>query len=190
MYKTLIWTIIGALLGAIFGSILTIIINRRNSRILLRSWKWQKCIDFGIVIDPNITISVINDSKITLPLLNVHIMDFSGINIKLERVDTELHEIKPGQITNYFLKVLESENELSKDAKQILSSKPEKFAVRIYLDKSNKGPVHTDKVLAKSIFHTISQLVGRDFKKETLLDDMSLEERKKVLEELNQFSKK
>ncbi len=138
----------------------------------------------GITIDPDLMISVINDSKVAIPLVNVQIMDFAGVNVKLTKVDNDITEIKPGQIVQFNLKVLASDNQLTNDAKQILTAKPKDFAVRVYIDKSNKGPVYTNKNLAKEIFHSISELVGRDFRKKTLIENLPYEERKKILAEL------
>lgn len=184
--NTILWTIIGAFLGAILGMILTILYNKKNSRILLRAWKWEKCIDYGITINPNLMISVINDSKITIPLLNVHLMGFNKVNVKLQPVDNNIMEIKSGQIVQFQLKVLESENQLTENAKEILRAKPKDFAVRAYIDKSNKGPVYVDKQLAMEVFQSISELVGRDYKKKTLIDDLPFEQRQKILEELKE----
>jgi hypothetical protein len=79
---------------------------------------------------------------------------------------------------------------LTDDAKQILTAKPKDFAVRVYIDKSNKWPVYTDKILAKEIFHSISELVGRDFRKKTLIENLPYEERKKILAELQELQNK
>lgn len=182
--NTILWTVIGAVLGATLGVVFTNIANKRNSRILLRLWSWEKCLTDGITKDPDLMISVINDSKVAIPLVNVHIMDFAGVNVKLTKIDNDISEIKPGQIVQFNLKVLASDNQLTNDAKQILTAKPKDFAVRVYIDKSNKGPVYTDKDLAKEIFHSISELVGRDFRKKTLIENMPYEERKKILAEL------
>ena len=135
-------------------------------------------------------ISVINDSKITIPLLNVHLMDFNKVNVKLEPVDNDIMEIKSGQIVQFHLKVLESETQLTENAKEILRAKPKDFAVRAYIDKPNKRPVYTDKQLAMEIFQSISELVSRDYKKKTLIDDLPFEQRQKILEELKKSQDK
>jgi len=188
--NTILWTVVGAILGATLGVIFTNISNKRNSRILLRLWSWEKCLADGITKDPNLMISVINDSKVAIPLVNIHIMDFAGVNVKLTNVDNDITEIKSGQIVQYNLKVLETDNKLTDDAKQILTAKPKDFAVRVYIDKSNKEPVYTDKVIAKEIFHSISELVGRDFRKKTLIENLPYEERKKILAELQELPNK
>lgn len=182
--NTILWTVIGAFLGATLGVLFTNIANKRNSRILLRAWKWEKCLADGITKDPDFMISVINDSKVAIPLVNLHVMDFAGVNVSLTRIDIDISEIKSGQIVQFNLKVLATDTQLTDDAKQILTAKPKDFALRIYIDKSNKDPVYTDKNLAKDIFHSISELVGRDFKKKTLLENIPYEERKKILAEL------
>lgn len=187
--NTIFWTVIGAVLGAILGVVFTEIVNKRNSRILLRLWQWEKCLDDGITIDPNLMISLINDSKITIPLVNVHIMDFSGVNVRLQRVDNDVFDIKSGQIIQYYLKIIHSEKELTEDAKSILTAKPKDFAVRVYIDKSNKEAIYTDKELAKEIFHSISQLVGRNFQKHTLIENLTKEDIKKLQEELSKIQK-
>jgi hypothetical protein len=136
--NTILWTVVGAILGATLGVIFTNISNKRNSRILLRLWSWEKCLSDGITKDPNLMVSVINDSKVAIPLVNIHIMDFAGVNVKLTKVDNDIMEIKSGQIVQFNLKVLETDNQLTDDAKQILTAKPKDFAVRVYIDKSNK----------------------------------------------------
>lgn len=185
--NTILWTIIGAFLGAILGVIFTLILNRRNSRILLRLWSSEKCLADGITINPDIILSVINDSKISIPLLNVHIMDSSGVNVKLERIDNDFFELKPNQISQFKLKVLQNDTLLTEGAKEILTAKPHNFAVKIFIDKSNTEPVYIDKQLAMDIFHSISELVGRDYRKKTLIENLQFEERRKIIEQLNEM---
>ena len=83
-------------------------------------------------------------------------------------------------IVNFNLKVLKTDKELTNDAKQILTASKKDFALRVYKDKSNVGPIYTDRLIADEIFRSISEIVGRDFRKRTLLEDLPFEEREKV----------
>jgi len=188
--NTLLWTIIGAILGAIVGVIFTNLYNKIDNRIRIRAWTWQKCLEDGITKNPDLIVSVINDGKITIPLIDVHIMDFKNVNVSLARLDDEMIEIKPGQIANFSLKVLKTDNELTDDAKEILTASKKDFALRVYKEKSNVGPIYTDKLIADEIFRSISEIVGRDFRKRTLLDDLPFEEREKMIRELESLRSK
>ncbi len=188
--NTILWTVIGAVLGAILGVFFTNLFNKRYSRILLQAWIWEKCLEDGITKDPNLMLSVQNNSKVTIPLINVHLMDFSGLNIRLEKMENDLLEIKSGQIIPFRLAVLRTANSLTYEATEILKAKQDNFALRIYLDKSNKDPVLTDSKLALEIFNSINELIENNFQKKTLLDDMPPEIRQKILTELQEFQKK
>jgi hypothetical protein len=185
--NTILWTIIGALLGAIFGVLFTHLYNKKFNKIKIRAWIWQNCLSDGITKDPNLMLSIINDSNISIPKLNAHIMDYSGLNVSFERIDSDIQEIKPRQITQFRIMILESEKKLSNDAKMILQAKQKDFALRIYIDKSNKGPIYTDRALANEIFHSISELVGRDYRKKTLIEDLPYEEKQKILNQLKEM---
>ena len=110
--NTILWTIVGAILGAVVGIMFTNLYNRIDNRIKIRAWKWEKCLEDGITKNPDIIVSLINDGKTTIPLLNVHIMDFQKVNVSLERLDKDLMEIKSGQIVMFQLTVLKAEKEL------------------------------------------------------------------------------
>ncbi len=171
-----LWTILGAILGV--G--LTILWTRYNDRIKVRAWIYEKCLSDGLTIDPNIYVMVVNDSRNTIPALNVHIMDSKGLNVILDCVENERPELKSGQTAAYKLSVVDNDSTLTQDSKWIMQSDKDKLSIRIFQQNTIHGQVLECKQLGTEILMKIVELVGRDLSTRSLLDGLSDEEKNEI----------
>jgi len=175
-----LWTI----LGAIFGVGLTILWTRYNEKIKVRAWLYERCLSDGLTIDPHIYVMVVNDSKKTIPALNVHIMDYARLNVILNHFENDRTELKSRQTSIYKLSVVDNDGNLTQDSKWIMQSDKEALCMRIFQQNTIHGQVFESKQLGLDILMKITELVGRDLKTRSLLDGLSDDEKEKILKEI------
>ena len=175
-----LWTILGAILG--MG--LTILWTKYNEKIKVRAWLYERCLSDGLTIDPNIYVMVVNDSKKTIPALNVHIMDYAGLNVILDCFENERTELKSSQTAAYKLSVVDNDGNLTKDSKWTMQSDKDKLSMRIFQQNTIHGQVFESKQLGLDILMKITELVGRDLKTRSLLNGLSDDEKEKILKEI------
>jgi hypothetical protein len=175
-----LWTILGAILGV--G--LTIVWTRYHERIKVRAWVYERCLSDGLTIDANIYVMVVNDSKKTIPALTVHIMDHAGLNLVLECFEDERAELKSGQTAAYKLSVVDNDGNLTQDSKWIMQSDKDKLSMRIFQKNTIHGQVFESRQLGHEILMKITELVGRDLRKRSLLNRLSDDQKARILEEI------
>ena len=175
-----LWTILGAILG--MG--LTILWTRYNEKIKVRAWLYERCLTDGLTIDPNIYVMVVNDSKKTIPALNVHIMDYARLNATFDCFENERTELQSSQTAAYKLSVVDNDSNLTKDSKCIMQSDKDTLSVRIFQQNTIHGQVFQSKQLGLDILMKITELVGRDLKTRSLLNGLSDDEKEKILKQI------
>ena len=100
---------------------------------------WTGCLDDGVSENPDLFMTVKNNSSIDLPWLNVHV--FPSNTYQLEPTTEKMTRLMSGQYAMYRFPVVDGDGNLTNDAQRFHAVARDELSIRIFKTQSADDPV-------------------------------------------------